>query len=91
MPSHSSILAWRIPRMEEPGGLQFTELQSRTPLSALSRCTSVFNILRNYQTFLLQRVYHFTFPPAVYGSLNFSQYLFVFFILAVLVGISLWL
>ena len=24
MATHSSILAWRIPRMEEPGGLQFT-------------------------------------------------------------------
>ena len=22
MPTHSSILAWRIPRTEEPGGLQ---------------------------------------------------------------------
>ena len=25
--THSSILAWRIPRMEEPGGLQFTGSQ----------------------------------------------------------------
>ena len=25
--THSSILAWRIPGTEEPGGLQFTELQ----------------------------------------------------------------
>ena len=24
MPTHSSILAWRIPWTEEPGGLQFT-------------------------------------------------------------------
>ena len=24
MPTHSSILAWRIPWMEEPGGLQST-------------------------------------------------------------------
>ena len=24
MATHSSILAWRIPRMEEPGTLQFT-------------------------------------------------------------------
>ena len=24
MATHSSILAWRIPRTEEPGGLQFT-------------------------------------------------------------------
>ena len=27
MATHSSILAWRIPRTEEPGRLQFTGLQ----------------------------------------------------------------
>ena len=27
MATHSSILAWRIPRTEEPGGLQFIGLQ----------------------------------------------------------------
>ena len=27
MATHSSILAWKIPRTEEPGGLQFTGLQ----------------------------------------------------------------
>ena len=27
MATHSSILAWRIPRMEEPGGLQLTGSQ----------------------------------------------------------------
>ena len=27
MATHSSILAWRIPWMEEPGGLQSTALQ----------------------------------------------------------------
>ena len=30
---HSSLLAWRIPRTEEPGGLQATGSQSRTRLS----------------------------------------------------------
>ena len=30
MATHSSILAWRIPRTEEPGGLQSTESQSWT-------------------------------------------------------------
>ena len=30
MVTHSSILAWRVPWMEEPGGLQSTGLQSRT-------------------------------------------------------------
>ena len=28
MVTHSSILAWRIPQTEEPGGLQSTGLQS---------------------------------------------------------------
>ena len=30
MTTHSSILAWRIPWTEEPGGLQSIELQSQT-------------------------------------------------------------
>ena len=33
MTTHSSILAYRIPRTEEPGGLQSMELQSGTQLS----------------------------------------------------------
>ena len=30
--THSSILAWRIPWTEEPGGLESTGWQSQTPL-----------------------------------------------------------
>ena len=33
MATHSSILAWRVPRTEEPGGLQPMGLQSQTRLS----------------------------------------------------------
>ena len=33
MASHSSILAWRIPWTEEPGGLQSLGSQNRTQLS----------------------------------------------------------
>ena len=33
MAAHSSILAWRIPWTEEPGGLQSMELQSQTGVS----------------------------------------------------------
>ena len=33
MATHSSILAWRIPRTEEPGGLQSAGWQSWTRLS----------------------------------------------------------
>ena len=36
MASHSSILAWRIPPAEEPGGLQSIGLQSQTWLKWLS-------------------------------------------------------
>ena len=33
MTTHSSILAWRIPCTEEPGGLQSMESQSQTRLN----------------------------------------------------------
>jgi len=33
MATHSSILAWKIPWMKEPGRLQSMGSQSRTPLS----------------------------------------------------------
>ena len=33
MATHSSILAWKIPGTEEPGGLQSTGLQSQALLS----------------------------------------------------------
>ena len=33
MATHSSILAWRIPEREEPGGLQSMGSQSQTQLS----------------------------------------------------------
>ena len=36
MATHSSVLAWRIPGMGEPGGLPSMGLQSRTRLTRLS-------------------------------------------------------
>ena len=33
MTTHSSVLAWRIPQTEEPGGLQSMGLQSQTEMS----------------------------------------------------------
>ena len=33
MAAHSSILTWKIPRTEEPGGLQSMGSQCQTPLS----------------------------------------------------------
>ena len=40
MATHPSILAWRIPWTEEPGGLQFMGSQSQTQLKRLSRNAS---------------------------------------------------
>ena len=37
MATHCSILAWRIPWKEEPGGLQSEALQSQTGLHACAR------------------------------------------------------
>ena len=36
MATHSSVLAWRIPWTEEPGGLQSTGTQSQTQPKQLS-------------------------------------------------------
>ena len=41
MAMHSSILAWKIPWMEEPDRLQSIALQSRTRLSMHSRAVQV--------------------------------------------------
>ena len=38
--THSSVLAWRIPGTEEPGGLPSMGLQSRTRLKQLSSSSS---------------------------------------------------
>ena len=40
MATHSSILAWRIPWTEQPGGLQSTGSQSRTQLSKSLCCVA---------------------------------------------------
>ena len=39
--SHSSVLAWRIPGMGEPGGLLSMGSQSGTRLKRLSRSSSI--------------------------------------------------
>ena len=40
MATHSSVLAWRIPWTEEPGGLQSTGSQSQTRLSDFTSLSS---------------------------------------------------
>ena len=42
MATHSSALAWRIPRMGEPGGLLSMGSQSRTRLKRLSSSSNTF-------------------------------------------------
>ena len=46
MATHSSILAWRIPGTEEPGGLPSIGLQSRTQLNRLLAATAGDNTLQ---------------------------------------------
>ena len=53
MATHSSILAWRIPWTEEPGGLQ--PMGSQEPNMTEKRSTAqrsrfMFNLVRNFQT-----------------------------------------
>ena len=51
MASLSSILAWRIPRTEEPGGLQSIGLQSWTRLKQLSTHTHYYLLLPDVTVF----------------------------------------
>ena len=48
MATHSSVLAWRIPGMGEPGGLPSTGSQSRTRLKRLSSSSSMHLFLLVY-------------------------------------------
>ena len=45
MATHSSILAWRIPRTEEPGGLQFTGSQESDMIERLSTAQTKNKVL----------------------------------------------
>ena len=45
MATHSSILAWRIPRTEEPGGLQSTGSQSQTRLKLLGTHVPILRVI----------------------------------------------
>ena len=40
MATHASVLAWRIPWREEPGGLQSTGSQSRARLGGQAQCST---------------------------------------------------
>ena len=61
MATHSSILAWRIPWTQEPGGLQSTGSQSRTRLSDFT-----YLLWGPIQAFL--HTPHLSFLPTFYFS-----------------------
>ena len=56
MATHSSVLAWRIPRTGEPGGLPFVGLhrQSQTRLKRLSSSSRLFDSLE--KTLMLGKI-----------------------------------
>ena len=49
MATHSSILAWKIPRTEEPGRLQSTVHEIARSRTRLSDFTSLLHILYKYK------------------------------------------
>ena len=51
MATHSSVLAWRIPRMGEPGGLPSMGSHSRTQLKQLSSSSTVSQTQRHLPSF----------------------------------------
>ena len=56
MATHSSVLAWRIPGMGEPGGLLSMGSQSQTRLKQLSSSTYIilFKLFRSVKLFYLK-------------------------------------
>ena len=56
MATHSSILAWRIPWMEEPGGLQSMGSQSRTRLSDFTFTHIVLKITYNHVVLVVKNL-----------------------------------
>ena len=86
MATHSSVLAWRIPGMGDPGGLPSMGSHSRTRLKRLSSSSSssrciwgvellshmgtVLTILKNCKTVFQGLIHHLTLLPAVYAASN---------------------
>ena len=68
MATHSSILAWRIPWTEEPGGLQSMRSQSQTQWSD-QHFTSV--VLDNKMYFVVLCIHHY---PQLFPSVKLKLY-----------------
>ena len=59
MATHSSILAWKIPGMEEPGGLQSMGSRSRTRLKRLSSSSSIQTLVGRITSLLFNTLSRF--------------------------------
>ena len=57
MATHSSVLAWRIPGMAEPGRLQSMGSQSRTRLKRLSDLAAADTMIKTSSFILLFLIY----------------------------------
>ena len=86
MATHSSILAWRVPWTEEPGGLQSIGLQRlRHDWSNLARmhtrtanlCLIFWETVKHLSTYP-QWLHHFTFLPAMHKLLPILVYTYYF-------------
>ena len=61
MAAHSSMLAWKILQIEEPGGLQSMGSQSQTQLST-HRYTSFSGLFSRYLCLYCIQAFYHTFP-----------------------------
>ena len=68
MATLSSILAWRIPRTEEPGRLQSIGSHSQTGLSDLAR-THSHALIQFYILFFLMETSYFMLCPMSFQTL----------------------
>ena len=66
MATHSSILVWKIPWMEEPGRLQSMGSQSWTPLSDFT----FFQRLSKYTTEILRKHENYCYITNIYSHIN---------------------
>ena len=73
MAAHSSILAWRIPWTEEPGGLQ--SMWSQSGMTEQLRCTSIS--IKSLGSINLERTPHFASPLRFVLSFNMHIVIFI--------------
>ena len=71
MATHSSVLAWRIPGMAEPGGLLSMGSQSQTRLKRLSSSSRI--IFKNTNTYWIRISEAVTWMPPYYKCWSFAQ------------------